>query len=101
MHCGVDADERADLEAKQAIKEGRDRQLLLRVAKLKAQCKEKGKDQLHKFCENSKRGRGESYFERFYRNGSAPWFREIKVNHRAFMSIKGMRAGHISLKSKP
>jgi hypothetical protein len=37
-------------------------------------------------------------FERYYRNGSSLWFREIKMNPRAFMSINRMRAGHSSLK---
>jgi ribonuclease HI len=40
-HCGVEVNERADSEAKQSIKEGRDSQLLLPVADLKAQCKKK------------------------------------------------------------
>jgi hypothetical protein len=34
-----------------------------------------------------------------YRNGSSPWFREIKMNRRAFVSINRMRAGHTSLKA--
>jgi hypothetical protein len=29
--------------------------------------------------------KGESYFERYYRNGSSLWFREIKMNCRAFV----------------
>jgi hypothetical protein len=44
------------------------------VADLKAQWKEKGKEELHNFCKNTQRGRGESLFERYYRNGSSPWF---------------------------
>jgi hypothetical protein len=48
------------------------------VADLKAQCIKKGKEELHNFCENTKRNRGESYFERLCRNGSSPWFREKK-----------------------
>jgi hypothetical protein len=91
--------ERADSEAKQAIKEGRDSQLLLPVADLKTQGKRKGKEELHSFCQNTKRDRRESYFERHYRNGSAPWFREIKMNRRTFVSINRMRAGHTSLKA--
>jgi hypothetical protein len=51
------------------------------VADLKAQWKKKGKKQLHNFCQNTKRDRGESYFERYYRNGSSPRFREMKMNH--------------------
>jgi hypothetical protein len=69
------------------------------VADLKAQWKKKGKEELHSFCQNTKRDRGESYFERYYRNGSSPWFREIKMNHRALVSINGMRAGHFGLKA--
>jgi hypothetical protein len=57
-----------------------------------------GKEELHSFCQNIKRERGESYFER-YRNGSSPWFSEMKMNCRAFMSINCMRAGHSSLKA--
>jgi hypothetical protein len=63
------------------------------VVDLKAQWKKKGTEELHNFCQNSKRDRGERYFERYYR------FREIKMNLRAFVSIKGMRAGHVSLKA--
>jgi hypothetical protein len=54
------------LEAKQAIKEGRDSQLLLPVADLKTQWKKKGKEELHSFCQNTKRDRGEKYFKRYY-----------------------------------
>jgi hypothetical protein len=42
--------------------------------------KKKGEEGLHSFCQNTKSDRGESYFERYYRSGSAPWFREIKMN---------------------
>jgi hypothetical protein len=73
-HCGVEVNETADLEAKQSIKEGRDSQLLLPVADIKVQWKKKGKEELHTFCQNTKWDRGESYFERYYRNGSSPWF---------------------------
>jgi hypothetical protein len=41
---------------------------------------------------------GERYFERYYRNGSSPWFCEMKMNRRAFVSINRMRAGHSILK---
>jgi hypothetical protein len=64
------------------------------VADLKAQCKKKGKEELHNFCQNTKRDRG----ERYYRSGSSPWFREIKMNRRAFVSINRLRAGHSSIK---
>jgi hypothetical protein len=74
------------------LKEGRGSQLLLPVADLKTQWKEKGKEELHSFCQNTKR-------DRYYRNGSSPWFREIKMNRRAFVSINRMRAGHTSLKA--
>jgi hypothetical protein len=40
------------------------------VAHLKTQWKKKGKE-LHSFCQNMKWDRGESYFERYYRNGSS------------------------------
>jgi hypothetical protein len=43
--------------------------------------------------------RGEHYFERYYKNVSAPWFREIKMNRRAFVSINRMRAGDSSLET--
>jgi hypothetical protein len=69
------------------------------VADLKTQWKKKGKEELHIFCQNTKRDRGENFFERHYRNGSSPWFREIKMNRRAFVSINHMRAGHASLKA--
>jgi hypothetical protein len=59
----------------------------------------KGKGKLHSFCQNTKWDRGERYFERYYRNGSASWFHGIKMNHCAFMSINHMRAGHTSLKA--
>jgi hypothetical protein len=40
--------------------------------------KKKGKDELDRFCQNTESGRGESYFKRFYRNGSSLKFRKIK-----------------------
>jgi hypothetical protein len=64
-HCGVEINERADSEAKQAIKEGRDSQLLLPVVDFKPQWKKKIKEELHSFCQNTKRNRGESYFDRY------------------------------------
>jgi hypothetical protein len=65
VHCGVEVNERADLEAKQSIREGRDSQLILSVADLKAQWKKKGKEELHSFFQNTKPDRGESCFERY------------------------------------
>jgi ribonuclease HI len=62
-HCGLEVNERADSEAKQSIKEGIYSQLLLPVADLKTQWKKKVKQELHSFCQNTKRDRGESYFE--------------------------------------
>jgi hypothetical protein len=73
--------------------------LLLPVADLKTQWKKKGKEELHSCWQNTKRDGGESYFERCYRNGSSPWFCEIKMNRRVFVSINRMRVGHISLKA--
>jgi hypothetical protein len=91
-HCGVN--EWADLEVKQSIKDGRDNQLLLPVADLKAQWKKKDKGELHSFCQNTKRDRGKNYFETYNRNDSSPWFREIKTYSRAFVSL-----GHSNLKA--
>jgi hypothetical protein len=50
LHCRIEVNERADSEAKQAIKEGRDSQLLLPVTDLKTQWKKKGKKGLRSFC---------------------------------------------------
>jgi hypothetical protein len=36
---------------------------------------------------------------RYYRYGSSPWFREIKMHIRAFLSTNRARAGHSSLKA--
>jgi hypothetical protein len=46
-----------------------------------------------------KRDRGESCFERYYRNGPSPWFREVKMNRCAFLSLNRMRGGQSSLKA--
>jgi hypothetical protein len=70
--------------------EGRDSQLLLPVAVLEVKWEKRGKEELHSFCQTTKRNRRGSYFERF---------REMKMNRRAFMSINRMRAGHASLKA--
>jgi hypothetical protein len=96
-HCGVEINERTDSKAKQSIKGGRDSQLLLPVADLKAKWEKKIKRSFTVSIDII-RGRGESYFERRCRNGSSPWFREIEMNCRAFVSIKCMRTGHSSLK---
>jgi hypothetical protein len=66
---------------------------------LKPNAKRKAKEELHSFCENTKQGRVQNYFERYYRNRSSLWFREIKMNRRAFVSINRMRAGHSSPKA--
>jgi hypothetical protein len=44
------------------------------VADLESQWKKNDKEELHSFCQNAKLDRGEryAYFERYYRNGSAP-----------------------------
>jgi hypothetical protein len=86
------------MEEKQSIKEGRDSQLLLPVADITAHWIRKGKEGLHSFCENTKRDRGQNYFERYYRNGLSLWFSEIKINRRAFVSINRKTASHTSLK---
>jgi hypothetical protein len=87
------------LEAKQFIKEGRNTELILSVADLKTQWKKKGKEELHSFCQNTKWDRGESYCERYYRNCLFPWFHEIKMNRRVFVSVNCVRAGYFSLKA--
>jgi hypothetical protein len=38
-------------------------------------------------------------YYRYYRNGSSPWFRDIKANRRAFVSVNRVRAGHTSIKA--
>jgi hypothetical protein len=67
------------------------------VAVLKNQCTKKSKEEIHSFCQNTKWDRGENYFEKYYRNGSSPWFLEIKMNRHSFVSINRMGAGHSSL----
>jgi hypothetical protein len=69
------------------------------VADFKDQRKKTGKEELHSFCQNTKIDRGESYFERYYRNGSSSWFHEIKMNRHAFASINHMGVGNSSLKA--
>jgi hypothetical protein len=59
-HCGFEVNERADSEAKQAIKDGRDSQLLLPVENLKVQWKKKGKEEFHSSCQNSERDKEEN-----------------------------------------
>jgi hypothetical protein len=55
--------------------------------------------ELNSFCENTKQGRGQNYFKRYYKNRSSPWLSELKMNCRALVSINRMRAGHTSLKA--
>jgi ribonuclease HI len=98
-HCRVEVNERKDSEAKQSIKEGRDSKLLLPMADLKTQWRKNGKEELHSFCQNTKRDRGERYFERYYRKRSPPLFSKIILKRCAFVSINRMRAGHSSLKA--
>jgi hypothetical protein len=59
----------------------------------------KGKEELHSFCQNTKRDIGESYFEKYYKSGSSPWFREINMNRHAFVSVNRMRLDYTSLKA--
>jgi hypothetical protein len=49
---------------KQSIKEGKNSQLLLPVTDLKTQWKNKDKEELHIFCQNTEQDRRESYFEK-------------------------------------
>jgi hypothetical protein len=51
------------------------------------------------FYQNTKRDRGESYFERYNRHGSSPWLREINMNRRAFVLTNRIGAGHTSLEA--
>jgi hypothetical protein len=59
----------------------------------------KSKRGASQFLSKHQKDRAESYFERYYRNGSSPWFRETKMNRRAFVSINRAGAGHSSLKA--
>jgi hypothetical protein len=61
--------------------------------------KKKGKEELDNICQNTKRDRGESYFERYNRNGLSSWLHIIKMNSHALVSINHMRAGSSSLKA--
>jgi hypothetical protein len=47
----------------------------------------------HQMCQRR------SCFEGYYWNGSYPWFREIKMNLRVFVSTNHMRAGHCILEA--
>jgi hypothetical protein len=47
----------------------------------------KVKEELQRVSQNTKRDREERSFERYYMNGSSPWFREINMDHRTFVSI--------------
>jgi hypothetical protein len=100
-HCSVEVNERADLEAKQAIKEGRDSQLLLLpVVDLKTQWEKEGaKKSLTASIKTPNVTRGESYFERYCSSGLSPWLPQIKMNCYVFVSINHMRAGHNNLKA--
>jgi hypothetical protein len=71
-HCGVELNERADSEAEQSNINGRDSKLLLPVVDLKSHWKKKSKVELNSFCENTKQGRGQNYFKRYYKNRSSP-----------------------------
>jgi ribonuclease HI len=55
-HCSVEGIERADSEAKQAIKEGKDSQVLLPMADLKTQSKKKDKEE--QFLSKHQMGQG-------------------------------------------
>jgi hypothetical protein len=68
------------------------------MADLKAKWKNKSKEELHCFCENIKSDREQTYFERYYKNGPSPWFREKKMDRDAFVSINRVGAGHPVLK---
>jgi hypothetical protein len=57
---------------------GIDSQIFLPMADLKAKWKNKGKEELHCFCQDIKCDREQSYFERYYKNVLSPWFREKK-----------------------
>jgi ribonuclease HI len=57
-HCRIEVNERAIFEAKQAVREGRDSQLLLPVGDLKTQGKKIGMEDLHSFCQNTNKDIG-------------------------------------------
>jgi hypothetical protein len=61
-HCGVEVNERADSGAKQSIKEGRDWQILKTSGKMKVK-------RSYTVSVKTPKGTGESYFERYRRNG--------------------------------
>jgi hypothetical protein len=77
---------RADSKAKQLKA---DSQILLLLAEFRAQWKKEKRS--FKVCQNTRRGRGESYFEKYYRNGLSP----IDKNEPSCL----MRAGHSRLKA--
>jgi hypothetical protein len=65
------------------------------VADIKTKWKKKSKEELHSFWQNTEKDNG----ERYYRYGSSPWFRDIKMVRRALVSLNCMGAGHTSLKA--
>lgn len=69
------------------------------MADIEAQCKKNGKEELHSFHQNTKRDSGESYVERYYRNGSSMWLCRIKMNHCAFVSVNCMSMSSFNIVS--
>jgi hypothetical protein len=58
--------------------------------------KEKGKEELHNFCQNTERDREDSCFGRVLQE----WLVfEVKMDRRAFVSVNRMIAGHSSCKA--
>jgi hypothetical protein len=51
------------------------------------------------FLSKHQKDRAETHFESYYSNGSSPWFSEIQMNRRAFVSINRWRPGHSNLKA--
>jgi hypothetical protein len=78
-HYGVEVNETAGLEAKQSIKECRGSQILLLVADLKAQWKQKGKEKLHVFVKTPKDAEEKAILEgttgmaRFHGSARSNW----------------------------
>jgi hypothetical protein len=90
-HCGVEVNETADSDNHLKKPEIANYYYQLQI--------EKPNGKLNTTRSFTDYVRGESYFEEYYRNGSSPWFREIKMNRRVFMSINRVRTGHTSLKA--
>lgn len=98
-HTGIKYNEVVDEAAKESAVVGIDSQILIPASDLKAIWKVKIKNKFNLWCLNTGKEKGKKYFNKYWTEGAAPWFKNFKFRRKSIVSINRLRSEHTSLAS--